>query len=107
MVKSDIGTTTYELSEETSVSINYIGPKWAVPSFLAVTDQDHTQDVVEGALGYFNKWSTSGSNIAFASDQQFNGYNYTVHSWFCSSLHSFCSVVEFKKKLISLLILSL
>ena len=83
MIKHDIASES-KLEKYTSISVNYIGPKWAVPSFFAVTDQPGiTQEHVEEKYGFFDKWSTSSdsTSTAFATDQQFNGKAYKVTNY--------------------------
>ena len=81
-VRSETGSLSdpYQLTEKTSFSVTYIGPKWAVPSFHAVYDQSYPVLTRENIpAGMLNKWSTTASfsSTTFASNKQFDGTAYT------------------------------
>lgn len=66
MVKSDSATITdpYRILQKTSMTISYIGPKWAVPSFYALTKQDIKYSTTNLPPNPFNQWKTSPDSVS-------------------------------------------
>ena len=60
-VKSDSASPTdaYRLIERTSLTVSYIGPKWAVPSFYALTQFESQYSATNKPPIPFNKWRTA------------------------------------------------
>ena len=66
MVKSDSTTITdpYKILQRTSLTISYIGPKWAVPSFYALTKQDIRYSAANPPPNPFNQWKTTPDSVS-------------------------------------------
>ena len=61
MVKSGSASVNdpYRILQRTSLTISYIGPKWAVPSFFALTKQDLQYTTTNLPPNPFNQWKTT------------------------------------------------
>ena len=66
MVKSDSASITdpYRILQRTSMTISYIGPKWAVPSFYALTKQNLQYTTTNLPPNPFNQWKTTPDSVS-------------------------------------------
>lgn len=81
-VKSDSASTTdpYRVTKRTSLTISYIGPKWAVPGFFALIQNDRAYSSTSKPSEPFNQWLTTkgDANTPFITDSSmFDGTYFT------------------------------
>ena len=78
-VKSDTVVVSYSITERTSISVSYIGPTWAVPSFFAMPQSSITYNSTFTVPTPFNGWDTVSEKTptTFSSNAFFDKTHYT------------------------------